>query len=111
LRFIIGVEGRGDAAAGELLGGLALPGLSLAADGFEAGWRVLLEETPVGVTGADRLELVGIAERAESPSGGHPPQRPSLPDQLPSTERPAVDHRTIPRSAASSLGKGIVHNK
>src|ERR1700674_137089 len=57
-----GVLGRGGAAARGGLGGLALPGLGLAAGGREAGRGVLLEEPAVGVAGADRLELVGIAE-------------------------------------------------
>ena len=62
-RLLVGVEGGSDAAAGEVLGGLALPGFGLAADGLEAGRGLLLEESSVGVSGTDRLELVGIAEQ------------------------------------------------
>src|ERR1700720_3052717 len=54
--LLVAVESGGDAAAGEVLGGLPLPGLVLAADGVDAGARVLLEETAEGVAGADRLQ-------------------------------------------------------
>jgi hypothetical protein len=71
--LVVGVERGRDAAGGEVLGGLLLPRLELAADGFEADARVGLEQAAVGVAGADRLELRGIAQEddlgAGSPNG------------------------------------------
>src|SRR5947209_5323217 len=59
---LVGIEGRGDPAGGQVLGSRALPGLGLAPDGLQPGARVAVQKSAVGVARADGLQLVRIAQ-------------------------------------------------